>query len=103
IVGSFDTPAYFNNSFYYVGADNNNDPDQAKTFSIAAGQMSLTPTSRSPDSYAYPGATPSISANGTGNGIVWTLDSGNGTNELRAYDASGFYTELYISAMNSSR
>jgi hypothetical protein len=97
ITGSFDTPAYFNGAIYYVGGSNIGNPnDVGKTFSIANGQMSLTPTSQGPDHYAYPGATPSISANGTSNGIVWALD--RGTNQLRAYNATGFNTELYTSA-----
>ncbi len=102
ISGSFDTPAYFNNTIYYVGGSNIGNPnDVGKTFSISSGQMSLTPTSQGPDSFAYPGATPSISAGGTSNGIVWALDTGS--NELRAYNASNFNTELYTSATDSSR
>jgi hypothetical protein len=97
ISGSFDTPAYFDNTIYYVGGSNIGNPsDVGKTFSISNGQMSLTPTSQGPDHFGYPGATPSISANGTSNGIVWTLDKG--TNQLRAYNATGFNTELYTSA-----
>jgi hypothetical protein len=97
ITGSFDTPAYFNGRIYYVGGSNIGNPnDVGKTFSIANGQMSLTPTSQGPDSYAYPGDTPSISANGTSNGIVWAQDTG--TSQLRAYNATGFNTELYTSA-----
>jgi hypothetical protein len=102
ISGSFGTPAYFNGQIYYVGGSNiGNANDVGKTFSISGGQMSLTPTWQGPDSYGYPGATPSISANGTTNGIVWALDKGS--NELRAYDAGGFNTELYTSATDSSR
>jgi len=83
---------YFNGLIYYVGGSN----DVGKTFSIANGQMSLTPTSQGPDSYAYPGSTPPISANGLTNGIVWAVDTG--TNQLRAYNAAtGFNTELYTS------
>jgi hypothetical protein len=97
ISGSFDTPAYFNNTIYYVGGSNIGNPsDVGKTFSISNGQMSLTPTSQGPDHFGYPGATPSISANGTSNGVVWTLD--HGSNQLRAYNATGFNTELYTSA-----
>src|SRR5262249_38157525 len=59
-------------------------------------QLSTSPTSQGPDSYAYPGDTPSISANGTTNGIVWATDTG--TSQLRAYSAAGFNTELYTSA-----
>jgi fibronectin type 3 domain-containing protein len=97
ISGSFGAPAYFNNTFYYVGGSNIGNPnDVGKTFSISNGQMSLTPTSQGPDSYAYPGDTPSISANGANNGIVWATDTG--TSQLRAYNATGFNTELYTSA-----
>lgn len=97
ISGSFDTPAYYNGTIYYVGGSNIGNPnDVGKTFSISNGQMSLTPTSQGSDSFAYPGSTPTISANGATNGIVWTLD--HGTNQLRAYSASGFNDELYTSA-----
>src|SRR5262249_18936852 len=76
---SFDTPALFNNSFYYAGAFG----DVAQAFSITGGMLS-GPTSSSADGFGYPGATASISANGSNDGIVWMLD--RGTNELRAYD-----------------
>jgi fibronectin type 3 domain-containing protein len=96
ITGSFDTPAYFNNAIYYVGGSNIGNPnDVGKTFSISNGLLSLTPTSQGPDSYAYPGSTPSISANLSSNGVVWDVDTGS--NQLRAYDASGYNHELYTS------
>jgi hypothetical protein len=98
IVGSFDTPAFFNGQIYYVGGSNTGGPaDRGKTFAISNGVITPdTPTSKSPDLYAWPGSTPSISANGTTNAVVWDLD--RGTNELRAYDASSYGTELYTSA-----
>jgi hypothetical protein len=97
ISGSFDTPAFFNNTIYYVGGSNIGNPnDVGKTFSITNGQMALAPTSQGPDSYAYPGSTPSISANGSSNGVVWDLDTG--TNQLRAYNATGYNNELYTTA-----
>jgi fibronectin type 3 domain-containing protein len=92
IHGSLDTPAFFNNTIYYVGGYG----DVAKTFTITNGLFSLSPTSQSPDSYSFPGSTPSISANGASNAIVWDLD--RGTNQLRAYDASSYANELYTSA-----
>jgi fibronectin type 3 domain-containing protein len=97
ISGSFDTPAYYNGAIYYVGGSNIGNPnDVGKTFSIAAGQLSSSATSQGPDSFAYPGDTPSISSNGSMNGIVWAVDTG--TNQLRAYNATGFNSELYTSA-----
>jgi len=52
---------------------------------------SLTTAAQTP----YPGATPSISANGVGNAIVWAAENG-GTAVLHAYDASNL-DELYNS------
>jgi hypothetical protein len=91
IGGSFDTPAYFNGTLYYVGSG-----DSGKAFSIVSGVLSTSPTSQSNDSYGFPGSTPSISANGSGNGIVWDID--NGAGELRAYSASDYGAELYTSS-----
>jgi hypothetical protein len=57
--------------------------------------FSTTPTAQTANSFAYPGATPSISANGTSNGIVWAVENG-GTAVLHAYDATSL-NELYNS------
>src|SRR5262249_9413618 len=93
---SFDTPAYFNGSIYYVTPG-----DVAKAFSIANGTLSAAPTSQSGDSYGYPGATPTVSANGTSDGIVWTIDRGSG--QLRAYDPGNLANELYTTAQAGNR
>jgi hypothetical protein len=57
--------------------------------------------------YGYPGANPSISANGNTSGILWTIDSSayttNGPSVLQAHDASNPGTTLYSSNTNSSR
>jgi hypothetical protein len=94
IIGpAFDTPAYFQNALYYVGVG-----DHAQSFTIADGSAQITTpsASQSPDAFGFPGSTPSISANSTGgNAIAWDLD--RGTNELRAYDATNYATELYTS------
>src|SRR6202035_678570 len=75
----FGTPAYFNQQLYYVSQEG-----FGKSFSVPNGQAHIVPTpaSVSPDSYGHHSATPSISANGTTNGIVWTTNWA--TNELRA-------------------
>lgn len=86
----FSAPSYFNGTLYYATLG-----DQARAFSLVNGKLSMTPSSVSADTFGYPGATPVISANGTSNGIVWMI--ANGTNELRAYDASNLATELYTS------
>lgn len=95
IGGLFGNPAYFNKTLYFCGSG-----DNLKAFSIADAQMSVSPTSQSSVSFAYPGCVPSISANGTSNGIVWVLDQAG---VLRAYDAANLATELYDSSQNASR
>ena len=52
------------------------------------------------------GATASLSANGTSNGIIWDLDNstyGTGPAVLHAYDASNLTTELYNSSQAGTR
>jgi hypothetical protein len=93
IIGpAFDTPAYYQNTLYFVGQG-----DVAQTFTIADGSAQITTpsTSQSSDSFGARGSTPSISANGSSNGIAWDLNVGS--NELRAYDATSYATELYTS------
>jgi len=85
------TPAYFNGSVYY-GAVN----DSLKVFKITNALLGTSPTSFSPTAFGYPGTTPSISANGTANGIVWAIENGS-TGILHAYDATNLANELYNS------
>jgi hypothetical protein len=70
--------------------------DHLKAFPIANAQLAQTPSSQSPTSFAYPGTTPSISANGTTNGIVWAVENGS-TGILHAYNATNLTNELYNS------
>ena len=88
-------PAYFNGTIYYgsVGAP-------LKAFPITNAKVAASASSSSPTSFGYPGSTPSISANGTSNGIVWAVQNG-GTAVLHAYDAGNLGTELYNSSQAS--
>jgi hypothetical protein len=100
-VGVWSTPAYWNGNVYVWGRF-----DYLKAFPLTSGKLSTTP-SKSTEEYGYPGATPSISANGTSQGIVWTIDSENYANStaaiLQAHDASNVATTLYSSATNAAR
>ena len=49
------------------------------------------------------GTTPSISASGASNGIVWATESGGKTGVLRAYDANDLARELYNSTQAGAR
>jgi fibronectin type 3 domain-containing protein len=90
--GSLDSAGLFNGRMYYVEGYGG----VGKTFTFSNGTFSLTPETRSPDAFAYAGSTPTITANGTSNGIVWDVD--RGTNQLRAYSSDSYATELYTSA-----
>jgi hypothetical protein len=102
IGGIWGAPAYFNGSLYFGGVY-----DQLKAFSVANGQISTTPTSASPSGYGYPGPTPSVSSNGTTNGIVWAVASDaygyDGPAVLHAYDATNLGNELYRSDQTNNR
>jgi hypothetical protein len=89
--GVFSKPSYFNGTVYY-GAVN----DSIKAFPIVNGLLATTPSSRSSHSFGYPGATPSISASGTTNGIVWVVENSSPA-VLHAYDATNLANELYNS------
>jgi uncharacterized protein (TIGR03437 family) len=95
IGGLFGNPAYFNRTLYFCGSG-----DNLKAFSISNAQISPTPASHSSAKFGFPGCVPSISANGTASGIVWTIDPGGA---LRAYSAADLTTELYDSNQNSAR
>ncbi|HKI36855.1 MAG TPA: hypothetical protein VKA46_33695 [Gemmataceae bacterium] len=103
--GSYGTPAYFNDGsrqlIYYMGSD-----DVLKSFTLSDGQLSTAPFAETTQTFGFPGATPSVSANGTRNGIVWVVDTSlNGTGGhpnsgpavLHAYDATTLQ-ELYNSS-----
>jgi hypothetical protein len=91
IGGVWSKPSYFNNTVYYGAVG-----DHLKAFPIASAKLSGTPATQSSTSYAYPGTTPSISANGTLNGIVWAVENGS-TGVLHAYNAATLTSELYNS------
>jgi hypothetical protein len=90
--GVFSMPAYFNGTVYFGGVS-----DTIKAFPFTSAKLATTPSSQSSETYAYPGATPSISANGTSNGIVWTVENNAGNGILHAYDATNLANELYNS------
>jgi hypothetical protein len=89
--GVWSMPAYFNNVVYYGAMS-----DHLRAFSIANAKLTTPASSLTSESFAYPGTTPSISANGTSAGIVWAVEN-SATGVLHAYDATNVATELYNS------
>jgi hypothetical protein len=91
--GAWSSPAYFNNTVYYAGQQ-----DTLKAFPITQAKLATTPSSQSAVVFPYPGSTPSVSANGTQNAIVWALESpSGGPGVLHAYDPTNLSNELYNS------
>jgi hypothetical protein len=87
----FSMPAYFKNTVYFGAVG-----DAIKAFSIASARLSSTPTSQTAHAFGYPGATPSISANGSANAILWAVENTNPA-VLHAYEAGDLSHELYNS------
>jgi len=95
--GIWSMPAYFNGNVYFGAVGG---PIRAFQFNNA--RLNAPPGSQSAHSFGYPGATPSVSANGTTNGIVWVAEN-SGTAVLHAYDANNLATELYNSNQAGTR
>ncbi|HTB66319.1 MAG TPA: PQQ-binding-like beta-propeller repeat protein [Steroidobacteraceae bacterium] len=85
------SPAWFNGTIYYGDSGGT-----LKAFSVTNAKLSTAPTSQSAASFAYPGASPVVSASGTTNGIVWAHEN-TVPAVLHAYDASNLAHELYNS------
>ena len=98
-VGVWGSPAFWNGHLYYGSAHEGGPTGPVEVFSYNAGLLSTTPTSVTPEHFSWPTPTPSVSANGTSNGIVWVLDNGALTpsccQALHAYNASNLNNELY--------
>jgi hypothetical protein len=88
--GVWSMPAYFSGKLYYgpVGGS-------IMAYQFTNARLSSTPVAQTSNSFGYPGATPSISANGNSNGIVWATENTN-TAVLHAYDPNDLH-ELYNS------
>ncbi len=99
--GVWSSPAYWNGFVYYWGQY-----DKLKAFPLVNGRLSTTPN-MSAETQGWPGATPSISANGTAQGIIWTVDTSGYANStaavVQAHAAGNVATTLYSSATNPSR
>jgi hypothetical protein len=87
--GEWSSPAWFSGTLYYGDQGN-----ALKAFVFSNGRFETSPASQTSVTFPYPGTTPSISADGTSNGIVWAT-SGSGNAVLYAYNASNLAEELY--------
>jgi outer membrane protein assembly factor BamB len=88
--GVWSMPAYFSGNLYYgpVGSP-------ILDFRFQNAKLLASPVARTSNSFGYPGATPSISANAGKNAIVWAAENTNPA-VLHAYNAKTL-VELYNS------
>ena len=91
--GIFSAPAYFNGRVYFADVNGT-----LKAFSVTQAKLGTSPASVSGNVFGSPGASPSVSANGSTGGIVWAIESSGGQPAvLHAFDATNLATELYNS------
>jgi hypothetical protein len=93
--------AYWNGHVYFACSG-----DSLRDYAVANGQLKLS--SSSSIRFADPGATPSVSADGNKNAIVWAIatKSWNGPGQpavLYALDANNLSEPIYTSEQNSKR
>jgi hypothetical protein len=102
--GLFSTAALWNNYLFVAAAGG-----ALQAYQLTPSSVQFNLASMSAHTYRWPGATPSVSASGTQNGLVWALDNGSYCTEqspscgpavLHAYDATDVATELWNSSTN---
>jgi hypothetical protein len=93
--------ATWNGNVYHVLSD-----DPLRSYAVEHGKLNLKAVTAG--KFTRPGTTPSVSANGNKDGIVWALDwrgwqPTDPPSVLRAYDATNVAVEIYNSEQNSAR
>ena len=113
--GFFGIPSYWvgtatSGQLVYIGEAG----DHLKSFQLNGDTLSSSATAQTPETFGFPGVTPSISSNKSipGTGIVWVISPAScggpgcapgGPGVLRAYDATNIKVELYNSEQNFTR
>lgn len=99
--GGYGAMAYWNKHVYFACSD-----DYLREYPLANAQLS--PGAHSAMKFENPGATPSVSADGTNDAIVWAIatrkwDGPDQPAVLYAFDANRIDRQLYNSEQNSAR
>ncbi len=91
--GSYSASAYFNGSVYIADVGGT-----LKAFSLSQALLPTTWSSQSTATFAFPGSSPAVSANGSSNAIVWAVLSNlNSAAVLHAYNPANLAQEYYNS------
>jgi Legume lectin domain/Chitobiase/beta-hexosaminidase C-terminal domain len=100
--GLWSTPASWNGNVYLWGS-----PDVPKLFTLNAGVLDRSPSSEGSITSLFPGASFSISSNGTQDGIAWAVRSDayttHGQEVMYAWNANNLSDLLYHSDQDSAR
>lgn len=101
--------AVWNDSYYLAGAQQ---PLTAYRLDPSTAKLSLAGTASAPSGgFGWPASTPSVSASGDTNGVVWAIDNsryctnqspGCGPAVLHAYNASNVAQELWNSSQSTA-
>lgn len=89
--GIWGVPAFFSEYVYYGPQGG-----PLLAFQFRNAKLGTSPSSQSAASFPYPGTSPSVSADGRTNGIVWAIEHAN-PDVLHAYAATNLARELYNS------
>jgi hypothetical protein len=101
--GYWSSAAYWSNTVYYSGRD-----DFLSQYTLSQGLLSKGPAFQSPTVLSA-GSSPSVSANGSVQGIVWAIERSRRVKGnfppavLHAYDATKVSQELYNSSQAGTR
>ena len=111
INGNWFTPANWNGYVYFGGMN-----ESVMAFKFANGLLPSSPSSQTTKVFGYPGASATVSANGTSNAIAWVLDNSRfvggdldggvntpGPAVLHAFRADDLSVELYNSSQAGTR
>ncbi len=111
----YGTGAYWNGNFYIM-VSGSNTALQVYQLNPTTAQFTPTPAAASSPSFGYPGGTPTVSAQGATNGVLWILDltkyctpATPGTPNqcsaavLHAYDAANFKNGQLVELWNSAQ
>jgi hypothetical protein len=105
----YSTPAFWNNTLFVAPATQGGSSVNMQAYSFVGGNIGMfntSPSAQTATQFGFPGPTPSVSASGGTNGIVWALDNTNyctsqspgcGPAVLHAYDGTDLSKELWNS------
>jgi hypothetical protein len=100
--GGYGAMSYWNGHVFFAASD-----DALRAYAVKNGQLTLSDSSTM--KFANPGATPSVSADGNKNAVVWAVATktwngpDNKPSVLYAFDATRLSQPIYTSEQNSQR